>query len=124
MLAMPAVAVVHTLSDNLYDPHHYNLFHLANAVDRMVVMSPASRNAMGSYHAVAKGRVAVIPHGVPRIQQVGGGCAAAAPHRCCPLQLPHTPPPQPHNPNSTLKKAPQCRCPACAPQAAGRAPAR
>ena len=70
LLAPPSVAVVHTLSDNLYDPHHFNLFHLANAVDRVVVMSGASRNALGSYHAVAPERVAVMPHGVPNIQQV------------------------------------------------------
>ncbi len=79
MLRPASVAVVHTLSDNLYDQHHYNLFQLANAVDRVVVMSPASRNAMGTYHAVAKSRVAVVPHGVPHIQQVSGlpGCLAA-----------------------------------------------
>lgn len=70
MLKIPTVAVIHTLSDNLRDNNRYVLFHLANSVDRVVVMSTASRNALGSYHAVAKSKVSVIPHGVPRLPMV------------------------------------------------------
>ncbi len=70
MLEVPVVAVVHTLSDNLQDNNRYVLFHLANNVDRVVVMSTASRNALGSYHAVAKSQVSVIPHGVPHMPEV------------------------------------------------------
>lgn len=70
LLLPRTVAVIHTLSDNLVNDNHFILFHLANNVDRVVVMSPASRTSLGTYHGVAKSHVTVIPHGVPHMPEV------------------------------------------------------
>eukprot|EP00198_Chlamydomonas_reinhardtii_P005936 XP_001695272.1 glycosyl transferase, group 1 [Chlamydomonas reinhardtii] len=78
LLRVPVVSVIHTLSDNLPDEHHYNLQNLAGVSDSVVVMSPASRNKLGAYHGIPGGHVAVLPHGVPRVPQVNTAAVKAS----------------------------------------------
>ncbi|KAG2427381.1 hypothetical protein HYH02_014601 [Chlamydomonas schloesseri] len=78
LLRVPVVSVIHTLSDNLPDEHHYNLQNLAGVSDSVVVMSPASRNKLGAYHGIPGAAVAVLPHGVPRVPQVNVAAVKAS----------------------------------------------
>jgi hypothetical protein len=69
---------VHTLNDNLGEGAHSSLRHLAASASRLLVMSPVSRNLLGSYHGIPFDRVSVVPHGVPDMADVAPAKAKAA----------------------------------------------
>ena len=64
------LAVIHTLSDDLNIGYHFVLFQIADSVDGFVVMSNASKVALGAYHGIPGNNISVIPHGVPVIEYV------------------------------------------------------
>eukprot|EP00798_Chlamydomonas_sp_ICE-L_P014438 gene14438-20445_t len=67
MLIIPTALVVHDLkeggSENVVA--HTNLMHTAVGVDRVVVMSNRSRDAIAADHGVPPSKCAVIPRGMP-----------------------------------------------------------
>lgn len=78
MLQVPAISIIHTLSDNLRDEPHYILQHLAAASAAVVVMSNASRNKLGAYHGIPPDKVVVLEHGAPKMAGMSPDEAKAA----------------------------------------------
>ncbi|EFJ51695.1 hypothetical protein VOLCADRAFT_87398 [Volvox carteri f. nagariensis] len=70
MLEVPAVTVIHTLSDNLGNSDQYILQQLSAASTAVVVMSESSRNKLGAFHGIPGNNVVVLPHGAPVISAV------------------------------------------------------
>ncbi|EFJ51686.1 hypothetical protein VOLCADRAFT_87378 [Volvox carteri f. nagariensis] len=70
MLEVPAVTVIHTLSDDRGNSDQYILQQLSAASTAVVVMSESSRNKLGAFHGIPGNNVVVLPHGAPVISAV------------------------------------------------------
>ncbi len=64
-LHMPAVVVLHTVTDRPSSDHRRVVTQMAEAADRLVVMSDRARRMLIDTYDVDPHQVAVIPHGVP-----------------------------------------------------------
>ena len=69
-LPIPTVTTLHTVLEHPHPLQRSILVELVNRSARVVVMSEAARRRMRSIYGVDDAKLAVVPHGVPRIPRV------------------------------------------------------
>lgn len=67
-LKMPVVTTLHTVLQEPSKKQKDIVLELAAGSDRVVVMSQKGRDMLSEIYGVAKGKIAVIPHGIPDVE--------------------------------------------------------